>query len=165
MRAFDDAELIVCDNNSTDRTAEIARAAGATVVFEPINQIARARNRGAAAATGDWLIFVDADSYPTRELLEEVRKAILSGALAGGAVVHLLRRRGVPRNRRLRPGPLRRRGDLSLEEAQAPRAPQAPPGRHPARPSAAHQRPQGPPLHHRRAPPLHAEGAVPGPAR
>jgi glycosyltransferase involved in cell wall biosynthesis len=31
-------ELIVCDNNSTDRTAEIARTAGANVVFEPINQ-------------------------------------------------------------------------------------------------------------------------------
>ena len=59
-----DFELIVCDNNSTDRTAEIARAAGATVVFEPVNQIARARNRGAAAATGDWLVFVDADSHP-----------------------------------------------------------------------------------------------------
>ena len=59
-----EVELIVCDNNSTDRTAEIARAAGALVVFEPVNQIARARNRGAAAATGDWLIFVDADSHP-----------------------------------------------------------------------------------------------------
>ena len=45
-----DFELIVCDNNSTDRTAEIARVAGATVVFEPVNQIARARNSGAAAA-------------------------------------------------------------------------------------------------------------------
>jgi glycosyltransferase involved in cell wall biosynthesis len=87
MRAFDDAELIVCDNNSTDRTAEIARAAGATVVFEPLNQIARARNRGAAAASGDWLVFVDADSYPTRALLEEVREAIHAGVLAGGATV------------------------------------------------------------------------------
>jgi cellulose synthase/poly-beta-1,6-N-acetylglucosamine synthase-like glycosyltransferase len=29
-------EIIVCDNNSTDRTAEIALAAGALVVFEPI---------------------------------------------------------------------------------------------------------------------------------
>ena len=28
-------ECVVCDNNSTDRTAELARAAGATVVFEP----------------------------------------------------------------------------------------------------------------------------------
>jgi len=48
-----ETELVVCDNNSTDRTAEIARGAGALIVFEPVNQIARARNRGAAAATGD----------------------------------------------------------------------------------------------------------------
>src|SRR5215468_10973854 len=48
------SELIVCDNNSTDATEALARAASATVVFEPINQIARARNSGAAAATGDW---------------------------------------------------------------------------------------------------------------
>src|SRR6266404_2621669 len=61
-------ELIVCDNNSTDRTAELARAEGAMVVFEPVNQIGRARNTGAAAATGDWLIFIDADSQPSREL-------------------------------------------------------------------------------------------------
>jgi len=47
-------ELIVCDNNSADQTAAIARAAGATVIFEPFNQIARARNTGASArgATG-----------------------------------------------------------------------------------------------------------------
>ena len=82
-----DAELIVCDNNSTDRTAEIARAAGATVVFEPVNQIARARNRGAAAANGDWLLFVDADSYPSRALFEDARRAMESGCLAGGATV------------------------------------------------------------------------------
>ena len=42
-----ETEVVVCDNNSTDRTAEIARAAGARVVFEPFNQIARARNTGA----------------------------------------------------------------------------------------------------------------------
>ena len=91
MRAFGEAgwesELIVCDNNSTDRTAEVARAAGATVVFEPVNQIARARNRGAAAASGDWLVFVDADSYPTAELFGEVAEAVKAGVLAGGATV------------------------------------------------------------------------------
>ena len=65
-------ELIVCDNNSTDRTAGIASAVGATVVFEPLNQIARARNTGAAAATGDWLLFVDADTHPSRELFGDV---------------------------------------------------------------------------------------------
>jgi glycosyltransferase involved in cell wall biosynthesis len=84
------AELIVCDNNSTDRTAEIARAAGALVVFEPVNQIARARNRGAAAATGDWLVFVDADSHPSFELFAEVAEQISLGrCLAGGATVRL----------------------------------------------------------------------------
>ncbi|HUA67508.1 MAG TPA: glycosyltransferase [Candidatus Saccharimonadales bacterium] len=84
------SELIVCDNNSTDRTAEIARSAGALVIFEPFNQIARARNRGASAATGDWLIFVDADSRPGTELFDEVASQITSGAcLAGGATVRL----------------------------------------------------------------------------
>jgi glycosyltransferase involved in cell wall biosynthesis len=79
-------ELIVCDNNSTDRTAEIARAAGALVVFEPINQIARARNSGAAAATGDWLIFVDADSHPGAELFSDVAEQIEIGrCVAGGS--------------------------------------------------------------------------------
>src|ERR1039458_9466859 len=81
-------ELVVCDNNSTDRTAEIARAAGAKVVFEPVNQISRARNAGAAAATGDWLVFVDADSRPSEALIREVAGEIQSGnCLAGGATV------------------------------------------------------------------------------
>ena len=85
-----ESELIVCDNNSTDRTAEIARAAGATVVFEPVNQIARARNAGAAAATGDWLIFVDADSQPSAELFADVAEQIQSGrCLAGGSTVRM----------------------------------------------------------------------------
>jgi glycosyltransferase involved in cell wall biosynthesis len=83
-------ELIVCDNNSTDRTAELAVAAGAIVVFEPINQIGRARNSGAARATGDWLLFVDADSFPTRELFADVVTVISSGTcVAGGSTVRV----------------------------------------------------------------------------
>ena len=83
-------ELIVCDNNSTDRTSELARAAGAIVVFEPINQIGRARNRGAAAATGDWLVFVDADSHPSRELFMDVAETIESGNfIFGGSTVKM----------------------------------------------------------------------------
>jgi glycosyltransferase involved in cell wall biosynthesis len=83
-------ELIVCDNNSTDATAEIARAAGACVVFEPINQIARARNTGASIATGDWLIFVDADSHPSAELFADVANEIQScKCIAGGVTIRL----------------------------------------------------------------------------
>jgi glycosyltransferase involved in cell wall biosynthesis len=77
-------ELIVCDNNSTDRTAALARAAGATVVFEPLNQIARARNAAARAASGEWLVFVDADSSPTPQLFEEVLGVVESGECIGG---------------------------------------------------------------------------------
>jgi glycosyltransferase involved in cell wall biosynthesis len=85
-----ETELIVCDNNSTDQTAQIAREAGATVVFEPVNQIARARNRGAAAATGDWLIFVDADSQPSAALFSDVAGQITSGTcLAGGSTIRM----------------------------------------------------------------------------
>lgn len=85
-----ETELIVCDNNSTDRTAEIAREAGAEVVFEPVNQIARARNTGAAAATGDWLVFVDADSHPSRKLFADVAEQIAGGhCLAGGSTVRM----------------------------------------------------------------------------
>ncbi len=79
-------ELVVCDNNSTDRTAEIARSEGAKVVFEPVNQIGRARNTGAAAASGEWLLFIDADSQPSRELLADAveltrrRDVLLAGA-------------------------------------------------------------------------------------
>jgi len=84
------SELIVCDNNSSDRTAEVARQVGATVVFEPVNQIARARNRGAEAATGDWLIFVDADSHPSAELFGDVAAQIQGGrCLAGGCTIRL----------------------------------------------------------------------------
>ena len=89
-------EIVVCDNNSTDATAQMARAAGATVVFEPVNQISRARNRGAAAATGDWLIFIDADSYPAPALFDAVAGAIESGRfLGGGALVQLENARGL----------------------------------------------------------------------
>ena len=83
-------ELIVCDNNSTDETPDLAQAEGARVVFEPFNQIGRARNCGAAAADGDWLIFVDADSHPSRELFSEVGDQIATNTcLGGGATVRL----------------------------------------------------------------------------
>ena len=84
------SELIVCDNNSSDATAAIARDAGALVTFEPVNQIARARNTGAASASGDWLAFVDADSRPTAALFEEVGLTIENGGcIGGGATITL----------------------------------------------------------------------------
>jgi GT2 family glycosyltransferase len=86
-----ETEIIVCDNNSTDRTAEVARAAGAKVVFESVNQIARARNCGAAAASGEWFLFIDADSHPSRSLMHDVAEAISSGRyVAGGSTLRMV---------------------------------------------------------------------------
>lgn len=77
-------ELIVVDNNSTDATSEIATRAGAQVVFEPINQISRARNAGARVAVGEWLIFIDADTQLSPALLNETLTRLQSGIYYGG---------------------------------------------------------------------------------
>ena len=55
-------ELIVIDTGSTDRTVEIAREHGAQVGhFEWCDDFAAARNASIAPATGDWILFLDAD--------------------------------------------------------------------------------------------------------
>jgi glycosyltransferase involved in cell wall biosynthesis len=82
-----ETELIVVDNNSSDATSELARRGGARVIFEPVNQIARARNAGAAQAAGDWLLFVDADTLVSAETLGEMLSLIETGNIVGGGTV------------------------------------------------------------------------------
>ncbi len=77
-------EIIVVDNNSTDRTARIAGDHGARVVFEPVNQISRARNAGAAAARGRYLFFLDADTLVKAELLVTALEDLVGGDFCGG---------------------------------------------------------------------------------
>lgn len=85
-----DAELIVVDNNSTDATASVAESAGARVIFEPVNQIGRARNAGAAAAGGDWLLFLDADSTLEPALLAELLALTETGrVVAAGSTMRM----------------------------------------------------------------------------
>ena len=81
-------ELIVVDNNSSDATMEVARRCGADrVVFEAHNQIARARNTGAKHSTGAHLIFVDADTRISPELLHETLRKLQAGSHVGGGAV------------------------------------------------------------------------------
>ena len=83
---FDAYEIVVCDNHSTDRTGEVAQAHGARVVYEEHNQISRARNTAAKGARGQWLIFLDADTLLSPELLRETIQCFEGGVVcAGGA--------------------------------------------------------------------------------
>src|SRR5688572_19144615 len=62
-------EVVVVDNNSTDRTAEIARSMGAIVVSELHRGYGRAYKKGFACATGDIIVTLDGDrSYPVDAL-------------------------------------------------------------------------------------------------
>jgi glycosyltransferase involved in cell wall biosynthesis len=78
-------EIVVVDDSSTDRTAEVARSHGARVVRADVHQIAAARNAGARAAAGDLLVFVDADTIVGGEVLREAVAALRTGAVGGGA--------------------------------------------------------------------------------
>jgi tetratricopeptide (TPR) repeat protein len=61
-------EMIVCDTGSSDRTVEIAESFGAKVVHFPWNgSFADARNASIEAATGDWLMYLDADEHMEAE--------------------------------------------------------------------------------------------------
>jgi glycosyltransferase involved in cell wall biosynthesis len=79
------SEIIVVDDASTDRTADVARALGATVVATNRRQIGAVRNVGARAASGDILIFVDADTHVPAETLRGAVAAVRAGAAGGGA--------------------------------------------------------------------------------
>jgi hypothetical protein len=60
-------EVIVVDNNSTDRTAEVARQMQATVIFEPERGYGRAYKTGLYQAKGDIILTLDGDhSYPIK---------------------------------------------------------------------------------------------------
>lgn len=82
-----DLEVVVADDSSTDATADVARAHGARVVRTEARQIAAARNAGAAAATGDVLLFVDADTAVTPAAVQAALDALRAGAVGGGAPI------------------------------------------------------------------------------
>lgn len=82
-------EIIVADDASTDRTAELAAAAGATVVPIVRRQIAAARNAGAARARGEIFFFVDADSRIAPAHVSGALAALAQGCAGGSARVQL----------------------------------------------------------------------------
>jgi glycosyltransferase involved in cell wall biosynthesis len=80
-------EIIVVNDASTDRTAEIGAAHGARVITVNHRQIAATRNAGARAAVGEVLIFIDADTVVTTEAIRAAVRALRRGAVGGGCLV------------------------------------------------------------------------------
>jgi len=79
-------EIIVVVNRCTDDTEVIAKAGGARIVHDDTRNLSHIRNSGAAAATGDILLTIDADSRMSANMLAEVSRALRSGKYIGGGV-------------------------------------------------------------------------------
>ena len=65
-------EIVVVDGGSRDGTVEMARQAGARVDCRPFRDYQQQRNLALDMATSDWVLTIDADERPTRELRDEV---------------------------------------------------------------------------------------------
>lgn len=76
-------QVIVVLNRCTDRTEEIA-ADRAMLLREDARNLSRIRNAGAARATGDVIVTVDADSRMSPQAFLEIRRALSSGNVIGG---------------------------------------------------------------------------------
>jgi glycosyltransferase involved in cell wall biosynthesis len=80
-----DGEVIVVDNGSTDDSGEIARAAGAHVVYEPRRGYGSAYLAGLDAARGEYIVMVDADlTYDFDEIPRFVEELDHGGQLVVG---------------------------------------------------------------------------------
>ncbi|MEY4374441.1 MAG: hypothetical protein RL760_607 [Candidatus Eisenbacteria bacterium] len=70
-------EIVVVDNNCTDRTAEVARSLGAVVVSEKTPGYGAAYKAGMRAATGDLIVTLDGDgTYPPESIPALVDKLV-----------------------------------------------------------------------------------------
>ena len=91
-------EVIVVDDGSTDATAAIAHDAGVSLITQPNAGPAAARNRGAAAAQGELLLFTDADCVPVPGWISALVAPFSDPSVAGAKGAYLTRQRGgVPR--------------------------------------------------------------------
>jgi len=88
-------EIIVVNDASTDRTAEVAAAHGARVIDVELRQIAAVRNAGAKQAQGDVLFFVDADTRVPAPTLAAAWRALQHEAVGGGARVDMFGERAL----------------------------------------------------------------------
>ncbi len=86
-------EVIVADNDSTDRTAQVAAEHAARVVHVAKRRIAAARNGGASEARGEILCFIDADSALHPQTFDAIDRAMKTGRYVWGVTGSILERK------------------------------------------------------------------------
>lgn len=80
-QSFKDFEVIIIDGGSTDNTVNISKKY-AKVIVDKRKGIGRARNIGAKIAKGKLLVFIDADTMPSKNTLEEYKNTINNEVIA-----------------------------------------------------------------------------------
>lgn len=80
------SEIIVVDNDSRDKTKQVAQDFGAKVFSETEHNIGKVRNTGAENSTGDVLIFIDADTLVAETLFQNIVVMLEDKKCFGGAV-------------------------------------------------------------------------------
>lgn len=84
-------EIIVVDNNSTDKTIEVAKQFSVRIVSEKRQGLSFARNKGFSEARGDIILRTDSDSMAPRDWVERVTNAFEKDNLntfSGSAVLY-----------------------------------------------------------------------------
>ncbi len=71
-------EILVIDSGSTDKTIEISKELGARVIKHAFVSFSDTRNFGDHEAKGDWILSIEADVTVSKQLAQEIRKAIES---------------------------------------------------------------------------------------
>lgn len=77
-------EIIVVCNRCTDRTADIAQKCGAKIILNEDRCIAKVRNAGINAASGDLIVTIDCDNRMTKGTLKEIACLLRTGRYIGG---------------------------------------------------------------------------------
>lgn len=86
-------EVIVIDNESTDKTASIAKKYGAKLISFKGGTYSERKDKGAEVAHGNWLMYVDADERVTTELRKEIEDRVLK--YDGATSVYAIPRRNI----------------------------------------------------------------------
>ena len=91
LRGID--EIIIVDTGSTDNTLEVAKKFGAKIFCTNwADDFSTPRNLALSQATGDWIIFLDADEYFTAATADNLRSVIesIDATAANGLLIYLV---------------------------------------------------------------------------